>query len=343
MHDLVDALVNRRRPVELDMCRSFWTRLQNKQVDRAEAAALLAALSTRIPNPDTVVTFLASLEERRPAPGISFPGAANIVGTGGGPGTFNISTAAAFVAAAMGVRVVKSGSRANSGKVGSINLLDRLGIPLTRCYEETGERLDEFGIAFVGYFVYPVELARLARTVLPLDMRAVGQFVNTVGPFLAAMQVSAQITGVSDHAYLPVMRRLADGQHGKRVWLCSNDLGADELLSCTTNQIYDTGCGEFVIRPHELGLGGGELSDLHRAPQDDQVIAHFQAMLSGRAPRPAVATVCLNAAALAVAAGTVPTLTTGVRDAHAAVREGAAAELVARMRGRTPAEVSARG
>jgi len=343
MHDLVDALVNRRRPVELDMCRSFWARLQDKQVDRAEAAALLAALSTTMPDPDTVVTFLASLEERRQASGISFPGAANIVGTGGGPGTFNISTAAAFVAAAMGVRVVKTGSRANSSKVGSINLLDRLGIPLTRSYEETGERLDEFGIAFAGYFVYPVELTRLARTVLPLDMRAVGRFVNTVGPFLAAIPVSAQITGVSDPAHLPTMRRLAAGQQGKRVWLCSNELGADELLSCTTNQMYDTDSGEFVIRPQELGLGGGELSDLRGAPQDDQVITHFQALLAGHAPHPAVATVCLNAAAPAVAAGTVPNLVTGVRDARAAVHEGAAAELVARMRERTPAEVSARG
>lgn len=343
MHDLVDALVNRRRPVELDMLRSFWARLQDKHVDRAEAAALLAALSTRMPDPGTVVAFVASLDERRQAPGIRLPGTANIVGTGGGPSTFNISTAAAFVAAAMDVRVVKTGSRANSGTVGSIDLLDRLGIPLTRSYEEIGERLDEFGIAFAGYFVYPPELTRLARTVLPLDMRAVGRFVNTVGPFLAAVPVSAQVTGVSDRAHLPIMRLLADGQQGKRIWLCSNELGADELLSCATNQVYDTDSGEFVIRPQELGAGGGALSDLRGAPQDDQVITHFQALLSGRAPHPAVATVCLNAAALAVAAGTVPTLATGVRDARAAVHDGAAAELVARMRERTPVEVSARG
>jgi len=343
MHDLVDALVNRRRAVEPDMCRSFWARLQNEQVDRAEAAALLAALSTRMPDPDTVVTFLASLHERRQVPGVGFPRAANIVGTGGGPGTFNISTAAAFVAAAMGVRVVKTGSRANSGKVGSINLLDRLHISPARSYDEVGERLDEFGIAFVGYFVYPVELTRLARTVLPLDMRTIGRFVNTVGPFLAAIQVSAQVTGVSDRANLPTMRRLADSRQGTRVWLCSNELGADELLSCAVNQIYDTDTGEFVVRPQELGVGGGDLSDLRGAPQDDQLIPHFQALLAGRAPHPAVATVCLNAAALAVAVGTVPDLATGVRDARAVVHDGAAAELLTRMRERAPAEVSARG
>ncbi|MDQ4039403.1 MAG: hypothetical protein M3313_13885, partial [Actinomycetota bacterium] len=86
-----------------------------------------------------------------------------------------------------------------------------------------------------------------------------------------------------------------------------------------------------------------ELSDLRGAPQDDQVIPHFQALVAGRAPHPAVATVCLNAAALAVVAGTMPTLAVGVRNARTAMQEGAAAELVARMRERTPAEVSAHG
>ncbi|TWP48525.1 hypothetical protein FKR81_27940 [Lentzea tibetensis] len=325
----MDAVVNRRRPVEPGMCREFWDRLGDRQVDAAEAAALLAALSARMPDPAAVATLVESLLERRPRHGHRFPGAVNVVGTGGGPSTANISTAAAFVAAAAGVPVVKTGSRASSGGVGSINLLDRLGVSLTRSYERTGEHLARFGIAFAGYFVYPVELTRLARTVLPLDMRTIGRWVNTIGPFLADVPVSAQLTGVSDVAHLPALRRLADG---RRIWLCTNDLGADELVSVAVNTVH--GDSTFTVDPRELGIDGGSLDDL-RGPSDDaEVVTHFLDLLAGRASSTAVATVCLNAAALAVAGGHQPNLTSGLRAAFSAVADGAARALAERVMSR---------
>lgn len=324
-HDLLDALVNRRRLVELPMCRSFWDRLHDRRVDRAEAAAVLAALSTTMPDPAAVTTVVQSLHERRPAHGHVFPAAVNIVGTGGGPRTANISTAAAFVAAAMGVRVVKTGSRASSGGVGSIDLLDRLGIGLTRSYEETGDLLDRFGIAFAGYFVYPTELTRLARTVLPLDLRTIGRWINTVGPFLADLPVSAQLTGVSDATHLPALRALVAAQPGKRIWLCANDLGADELVSFTANSVH--GALDLQVPP----VGDGDLTQL-AAPAEDDVAGHFLDLLTGRAPVAAVDTVCLNAAALAVAAGHVPDLPAGFETARAAVADGAPRALAERMR-----------
>ncbi|MFS8096828.1 hypothetical protein LFM09_06765 [Lentzea alba] len=324
-HDLLDALVNRRRRVEPEMCRSFWDRLHDRQVDRAEAAAVLAALSTAMPDPATVTTVVASLHERRPSHHHVFPAAVNIVGTGGGPRTANISTAAAFVAASTGVQVVKTGSRASSGGVGSINLLDRLGVSLTRSYDETADQLHRFGIAFAGYFVYPTELTRLARTVLPLDLRTIGRWINTVGPFLADMPVSAQLTGVSDPTHLPALRALADAQPEKRFWLCSNELRADELLSFTPNSVH--GDRDFRMSP----VGRGDLTGLAAAPDDD-VVEHFLELLAGRAPAAAVDTVCLNAAALAVAAGREPGFPAALQAAREAVSDGAALALAERMR-----------
>lgn len=325
-HDLLDALVNRRRPVGPEMCRSFWDRLHDRKVDRAEAASVLAALSTAMPDPFAVTTVVASLHERRPPHDHVFPSAVNIVGTGGGPRTANISTAAAFVAAAMGVRVVKTGSRASSGGVGSINLLDRLGVDLTRSYSETADQLDRFGIAFAGYFVYPTELTRLARTVLPLDLRTIGRWINTVGPFLADMPVSAQLTGVSDPTHLPALRALAAAQQEKRIWLCTNELGADELLSFTQNSVHGD-------RDFRMGLvGDGDLTQLTAADREDEVVGHFLDLLAGKAPAAAVDTVCLNAAALAVAAGEQPGFSAGLQAARDAVADGAAVALAERMR-----------
>ena len=151
-------------------------------------------------------TLLSSLRERNPQPDPPARPTVNIVGTGGGPSTFNLSTASAFVAAAMGARVIKTGSRAYASRTGSVDLLDRLGIQQTTSYEQTEEMLETFGIACAGPFVYPKELRLLARAILPFGMKTVGRFFNVIGPFLAAIPVSTQITGVSDHSVLPTFR-----------------------------------------------------------------------------------------------------------------------------------------
>jgi len=336
MSELLDALINRRHPVDLTMCREFWDRLRDRKLHPGEAAALLACLSTGMPPASTVEVLVRSLEERRPQPGQRFPGAVNIVGTGGGPRTFNISTAAAFTAAAMGVPVVKTGSRGYAGPTGSLDLLGCLGIPLTTSYQQTGELLDRYNIACAGYFVYPVELAALARAVAPLRMRTLGRFVNTVGPFLAAMPVSAQLTGVSDPCHLEALRHLAARQAPKRVWLCTNDLGADELLSVADNLVHDVGSGQFQVRPGTVGLGGGSLTDLLTVPDDtpdrSATAGYFLAVLGGKGPPAAVATVCLNAAALAVAAGAAGDWASAVSMAREVLDSGAAVNLVHRIR-----------
>lgn len=332
MSELLDALVNRKRPVDLNMCRAFWDRLAHRKLHPGEAAALLACLSTGMPAAHTVEILIRSLDERRSQPSHRFSGAVNIVGTGGGPRTFNISTAAAFVAAAMGVPVVKTGSRGYASRTGSFDLLDCLGIPLTTSYQQTGELLDRYNIACAGYFVYPVELAALARAVAPLQMRTLGRFLNTVGPFLAAMPVSAQLTGVSEHCHLATLQHLAAQQAPKRVWLCTNDLGADELISVADNLVHVVDAGQLRIRPGTVGLGGGTLSDLQAAPEDSMTVEHFLDVLKGKGPPAAVATVCLNAAALAMAVGAVKDWASAARMAREAVGCGAAVDLIHRIR-----------
>ncbi|MBV9013758.1 MAG: hypothetical protein JO272_17260 [Pseudonocardiales bacterium] len=332
MTELLDALINRKSPVDLDMFRVFWDRLERRQLHPGEAAAVLACLSTRMPSAATVEILVHSLGERRDQPSHRFAGAVNIVGTGGGPGTFNISTAAAIVAAAMGVPVVKTGSRGYASRAGSFDLLDQLGIARTTSYQQTGEMLERYRIACADYFVYPVELAALGRAVAPLGMRTLGRFVNTLGPFLAAVPVSAQLTGVSEHSHLAALRRLAAQQAPKRVWLCTNDLGADELLSVTDNLVHDVGAGTFWVRPAALGLGGGALSDLHAVADDSRRVEHFLGVLAGQGPPAAIATVCLNAAALAVLAGTTDGWASAVNTAREALDDGAALALVRRIR-----------
>jgi anthranilate phosphoribosyltransferase len=232
----------------------------------------------------------------------------------------------------MCVPVVKTGSRGYTSRAGSRDMLDQLGIPLTTSYQQTGEMLDRYRIACTGYFVYPVELAALTRAVLPLRIRTLGRFVNTVGPFLATMPVSAQLTGVSQRSYLTTLRQLAAQQAPKRVWLCTNDLGADELLSVADNTVYDVGAGQFPIRPAAVGLDGGTLSDLRPAAEGAVTVEHFLGVLGGQGPPAAITTVCLNAATLAVAAGTTEDWPSAVSMAREALQGAATVELIRRIR-----------
>lgn len=333
MHDALTALLHQHSSVECETWRSLWDQLDDGGLDRSEATALLASLATRLPDPVTLRNLVASLDERRPAVTDRWPGSVNIVGTGGGPRTFNISTASAFVAAAMGVRVVKTGSRAYASRYGSIDLLERLGVGLSSSYEHTSDILDRFGIAFAGHFVYPAALSRLARRIVPMSMRAFGRFLNALGPFLAAVPVTAQVTGVSEHAPLTELRQLAATISDRRIWLCSNDLGADELLGFADNVIY-TGedAGAVRLWPGRFTSDAGTLQDLRPVENPGAVVGHFLDVVSGAANDVATRTVCLNAASLAVASGHIEGWAQAITTAEDAVRNGAARDLLERMR-----------
>jgi anthranilate phosphoribosyltransferase len=338
MHEVITALLHGRGEVDtVDLLawRSLWDRLDDGGLDRAEIAALLSTLTTELPDRDSLSAMVVSLRERRPAVP-AWPNAVNIVGTGGGPRTFNISTAAAFVAAAMGVPVVKTGSRAYTGSVGSIDLLERLGVKLTKSVDDTAAALEKYGIAFAGPFVYPAALSKMARSLVPLAMRPFGKFLNALGPFLATVPVVAQVTGVSAAAPLARLRELSDSVDDRRIWLCANDFGADELLGFAHNVIHpNDGTGPIRLSPGVLAHGAGAMKDLVEMSTPDGLVSHFLDVVTGSAHPAATEAICLNAAALAVAGGHTEHWPDAYAAAENAVRDGAARALVDRMRAAT--------
>ncbi len=342
MHEVLRALIDRDRTVDQEMWGSFWDQLRDGALRSGETVALLSSLSTRMPDGETLAGMLRSLDERRPAAAAWLDDAANIVGTGGGPATFNISTAAAFVAAALGVRTVKTGSRAYTSTCGSHDLLDRLGIATTTSYEQTDALLERFGIAFPGHFVYPREVALLARSIVPMDLRMIGGFINSVGPFLAAVPVSAQLVGVSDRSLLPTLGQVAATVADRRIWLCSNELGIDELVSSVDNVVLtNDGTDGFRLRAEAPGTGTGAIAELRPTGGGEDVVDHFLGVLSGDGTALATRTVCLNAAALAVASGLISGWPEAITAADDALRSGAARDLADRLRARPARRVVA--
>jgi anthranilate phosphoribosyltransferase len=115
--------------------------------------------------------------------------------------------------------------------------------------------------------------------------------------------------------------------------LCSNDLGVDELLSFVANTVYDSGAGaDFTVQLEYLAHGPRELASLRPVEDAGAATEAFLGLLAGSAPRTAVKTVCLNAAALALLAGRADGWPSAVLAAREAIESGAAVELCKRLR-----------
>ncbi|MFD9905944.1 hypothetical protein [Streptomyces sp. NPDC059063] len=321
------------RPVDTATWSSFFDELSADTLEAGEPASLLTALSHPTVAPDTLTALVRSLHARRTGAIRSFPGAVNVVGTGGGTATFNVSTAAAFTAAALGAPVVKTGSRAYSSRHGSIDLLERLGITLTKSYDDTAASLARHRVAFAGYFVYPVELTVLARRILPQPMRSFGRLLNALGPFLPALPGTRQLTGLSSAGLLPLAQQLAAAVDDREVWLCTNSIGADELVSFADNVIH-RGAGTHGLRlsRRTLGTAPGTLADLAPVPEPARLVEHFLDVVSGRAGEVATQTVALNAAALLIAAGRENQWRPAIAAATEAMRDGAVRALIDAVR-----------
>lgn len=331
MLSVTQALLTGERPVTRREWDVFWDRLEARRLDRQDVAQVLAALSMQAPRRASVDSLVEALDARRPH--LPRERAVNIVGTGGGPPTFNISTAAALVAAATGVPVIKSGSRGYSGRRGSIDMLELLGVPVVTSYEEMQDALERFGVAFVGRFVYPPQLTLLAKAVLPLDIREFDGFFKRIAPLLAAVPVCAQVTGVANVEDLPLLRHLARRRARHPVWFCHNDLGIDELVSFRTNVIHrERDEGDLVLTPAALGLAGGSLAELAAAPDTGRSMRQFHALLDGHGSPAAIETICLNAAALALACGVCRDWARAMRACRRAMELGEPRAILRRMR-----------
>ena len=129
----------------------------------------------------------------------------------------------------------------------------------------------------------------LARQILPFDMKTVGRFFNLIGPFLAAVPVSLQITGVSDHSVLPTFRGLVSEDSSKDYWVVWNDAGVDELMSVVDCHVYDSARDEeYMLRPPELGLSVRPFEDLLPVSDLDQTVDHFLGLIGGEGPPGAI-------------------------------------------------------
>ncbi len=246
-------------------------------------------------------------------------------GTGGdGSGTFNISTAAAFVAAGAGAKVAKHGNRAMSGASGSADVLEALGAKIdlspesvARCINETG-----FGFMFAQGFHPSMRFAAAPRR--EIGIRTV---FNILGPLTNPAGAGAQVIGVADAAMASKMAQALGTLGSSRALVVHGNDGLDEITIAGTSRVWELNEGavsEYEISPEEFGLGRASLDSI-TALDADASAAMIRAVVDGKIG-PARDIVVLNAAAALLAGNIVETLGEGVECAATSINDGSAKE-----------------
>lgn len=295
----------------------------------AQIAGLVVALRIKGETVPELVGFARAMRENaRPIfpPGHS-PAVESIVdtcGTGGdGSGTFNISTAAAFVVAGAGVRVAKHGNRSISSRCGSADVLEGLGVNPEHEIELAGRAIEQVGIGFLFAPAVHPAMKHAMRARRELRLRTA---FNLLGPLTNPAGASAQVVGVFSADFA---ERLAQalGQLGvARAFVVHGRDGLDEISLSGPTFVAELSRGKvrtYEVTPEDFGLPRAPLADLAGgdAARNAEII---RGVLGGKpgAPRNAV---LVNAAAALVAAGRAQSFQEGVALAAESIDSGAAA------------------
>jgi len=301
-----------------------------------QIAALLVSLRTRGEQPSEVAGGVRALRRAMVPVAADADGLVDTCGTGGGAfGTFNISTAAALLAAGAGVRIAKHGNRSFTSRCGSADVLDAMGVTIELTPEAMARVLADAGIVFM----FAPLLHPAMRHVAPVRRElGFGTVMNVLGPLTNPAGARRQVVGVADPALLPLIAGALRELGHERGLVVHGQPGMDEISPIGSTDVIELKNGEltrYTIEPGQLiddqtlapaDLAGGDPGDNARI-----ITAVFCGELRGAAR----AAVVLNAGAALYIADKAASLKDGVRLAEQALDAGGGREAFERLRAAT--------
>jgi len=305
--------------------------LMDGQVSEPIKAALLVALRMKGEAVSEISGAAAAMRRRViPIPHTS-EGIVDTCGTGGdGRGTFNISTAAALVAAAAGVSVAKHGNRSVSSKSGSADVLAALGVRIEIDPATAGQALDTVGITFL----FAPLLHPAMREVMPvrreLGMRTI---FNVLGPLTNPAGARRQVMGVYSQTLVEPIGQVLRDLGAEHALVVHGD-GLDEITTTgptTVSEVRDGEVRTYTLEPERFGLRRVRVEDLAGGmPEDNAALMH---RVFGGESGPLADVTALNAGAAVYVAGLAPSLEEGVETALDILASGAAAGKLDELKG----------
>jgi anthranilate phosphoribosyltransferase len=293
------------------------------QIPPAQIAAILTALRMKGETVDEIAGLARGM--RANALVVDLPDdveAMDTCGTGGDhAGTFNISTAAAFVVASAGQPVAKHGNRAATSQCGSADVLEALGARIDLAPDAVARCIRETGFGFMFALTYHPAMKFVAPVRREIGFRTV---FNILGPLTNPARVKKQVLGVADVALVRPMAEVLLRLGVRRALVVHGEDGIDEFSLSTFTRVAEVDgdaetIREYRVHPTDVGLTSAPREAI--AGGDAKRNAHLlRGILAGEVTGAPADVVCLNAGAALYAAGRAPTIAEGVTLARAQLR-----------------------
>jgi len=297
----------------------------------AQVGALLMGLRLRGETAEEISGAAHAMRERMTRITVARTPLVDTCGTGGdGGGTFNISTAVAFVVAAGGVGVAKHGNRAVSSRSGSADVLEALGLNLDAPAESVRASIEEVGIGFIFAQRHHPAMRHAAPIRKDLGIRTL---FNVLGPLTNPAGAKRQLLGVFAPDLTATLARALGDLGSERAWVVHGLDGTDELTVCGPSQVSQWDGQEvttFQIAPEDVGLPRHDPAALAGGTPGENA-ALMRSLLAGELKGGIPDAVAFNAGAALWLADAAPDLSAGVAQAKDVLVTGRASTVLERM------------
>jgi len=330
MQQAIEQVIN-RHDLSVEEMTSVMHRIMSGGATTAQIGGFLVGL--RMKGESIPEIAAAASVMRQLAAGVEIDGLDNcvdIVGTGGDEsGTFNISTASMFVAAAAGCHVAKHGNRSVSSKSGSADVLEAAGIRLDLTSSQVSECVRKVG---VGFMFAPGHHSAMKHAIGPRKEMGVRTIFNILGPLTNPAGVPNQLLGVFSNGLLEPIALVLQRLGSRHVMVVHSRDGLDEISIADKTEVAELKEGmvrRFSIQPEDFGIRRTPI-DTIKATDSADSLRIIRSALDNQ-PGPARDIVQLNAGAAIYTAGLAKTLAEGVEKADQAITSGEARNRLDRL------------
>jgi anthranilate phosphoribosyltransferase len=324
-----------------DEAEDVMDRIMSGEATDAQIAAFLTGLRMKSETVDELAGF-ARVIRRKAAPvrprgsvGAALSGTdremlVDTCGTGGdASGTFNISTATAFVLAGAGVRVAKHGNRSVTSPCGSADVVEALGVKIDLTPEAVAQCIDECGI---GFLYAPLLHEAMRYVMLARREMKIRTVFNLLGPICNPAGADAQVLGVYNEKLTEMMAQVLCELGARRAFVVHGSDGLDEITITGESKVSEVRDGEvrtYYLTPEDFGIQRAPIESIQGGDVARNAAIIRSVLLGNETARRDV--VLLNAAAGLTAGGRAKNLRAGVEAARHSIESGAALERLERL------------
>jgi anthranilate phosphoribosyltransferase len=319
--------LHRRQDLTTEEAAAAMAEIMDGRAQPAQIAGFLVALGMKGERPGEIVGLARAMRARATRLSRTFAPVFDTCGTGGDRAhTFNVSTVAALVLAATGLRVAKHGNRSVSSRCGSADLLEALGVNIAAPPDLVERCLDETGIAFFFAPTFHPSMRHAGPARKELGIRTA---FNLLGPLTNPAGASRQLVGVPKPELTELVARSLALLGAERAWVVHGADGLDEISTTGYTKVSECRAGAvntFYVHPSDFKLPKAAPADLRGG--DAAQNAEIARRILGGERGPARDIALLNAAVSLLIAGAAATVPEGLELAAQAVDSGAAARVL---------------